>query len=347
MNKIILVLFLGLNLVACRDRGNSSQNKDYSQGVIIVNEGLFSGGTGNIQFYNPSTKEIWDQVFDSVNGRPIGSIAQSVAFSNDQVFIVVNNSNKIEIVNRKTFKSEGTQYGLNLPDEVMYLNEKLYVTEWVNFNGDRGNLVVIDPHAGTILKRIAVGVTPSKMAFVNGTHLAVLNSGDSTVSYVNLSGELVEKTFEVNQNPNSIVSLGGSKFAVLCGGNPSWKGQETAGSLHFFEFANESSRSVFSQNTLHPTLLNKNSNNQLGYALDGKLVLMSAGSTQVTETPWFTHNGISGIYGLGYNESDQHWWISDAKDFSSKGMVYRVNKSAALADSFATGIVPRNFGFLK
>jgi hypothetical protein len=347
MKKIIFSLLVGLTMFACRDRGHSGHDRDYSQGVIIVNEGLFSGGSGNIQFYNSSTKELWNQVFDSVNNRPIGSIAQSVAFSNDQVFIVVNNSNKIEIVNRKTFKSEGTQYGLNLPDEILYWDGKLFVTEWVNFNGDRGNVVIVDPYAGTILKRISVGVTPSKMAVVNGTHLAVVNSGDSTISYVNIANQSLEKTMEVNQNPNSIVALGGSKFAVLCGGNPSWKGKETAGSLHFFEFGSETSRSVFSQMTYHPTLLCKNANNQLGYALDGKLMLMSAGSTQVTETPWFSHAGIGGIYGMGYNETDQHWWISDAKDFSSRGTIYRVNQNAALTDSLMAGIVPRNFGFLK
>lgn len=347
MKKMLLGLLVGLSLMGCRDRGHNGHDKDYSQGVIIVNEGLFSGGTGNIQFYNSSTKELWDQVFDSVNNRPIGSIAQSVAFSTDQVFIVVNNSNKIEIVNRNTFKSEGTQFGLNLPDEIIYLDGKLYVTEWVNFNGDPGNVVVIDPHAGKILKRISVGVTPSKMALVNGTHLAVVNSGDSTVSYVNISSQSVEKTLEVNQNPNSVVALGGSKFAVLCGGNPSWKGKETAGSIHFFEFGSETSRSVFSQMTYHPTLLCKNSNNQLVYALDGKLMMMAPGSTQVSETPWFSHNGIGSIYGLGYYENEQQWWISDAKDFASRGTVYRVNNNAGLIDSMTAGIVPRNFGFLK
>ena len=47
-------------------------------------------------------------VFRVVNNRPLGDVAQSITMINGKYFIALNNSKKIEIVNSKTFESEGT-----------------------------------------------------------------------------------------------------------------------------------------------------------------------------------------------------------------------------------------------
>lgn len=344
----IIALSIGIiGLFSCKNKTSNEYNRDYTQGVIIVEEGLFTGGTGTISFFDRTQKLMLHHVFDSVNQRPLGNIGQSVAYNTNQVFIVVNNANKLEKVNRKTFKNEGTIYGFQLPDEVLYFNNLLYVSEWVDFAGSKGNIAVIDPHAGTFITRIPVGITPSKMAIINGTHLAVTNSGDSTVSYINLSNHLVEATLVPGAFPNSIVSMGGNEFSVLCGGIPSWAGSESAGSLVHYQGINVVGKMIFPNSTDHPKLLIKDSNNNQYFVLNNSVYQQSSALSNLTQTPWYHSASIYDIYGLGFDPVDGLIWLSDAKDYTSNGEVYRVKTDGTLLDQYQVGIIPRNFGFLQ
>ena len=50
-----------------------------------------------------------------VNNRPLGDMVQSFSVADDKGFIVVNNSQKVEVVLLNTFKSSGCIRGILSP----------------------------------------------------------------------------------------------------------------------------------------------------------------------------------------------------------------------------------------
>lgn len=75
--------------------------------AIILNEGRIGTNMGAISVLYRNGM-VSPDVFRVVNNRPLGDVAQSITMINGKYFIALNNSKKIEIVNPKTFKSEGT-----------------------------------------------------------------------------------------------------------------------------------------------------------------------------------------------------------------------------------------------
>ena len=84
-------------------------------GFFVVNEGAFQQGNGSFGFFNALSGEYEDAVFASQNDLPLGDVVQSALNIDDRIYIVVNNSNKIEILEADSLKSTGRIEGLNSP----------------------------------------------------------------------------------------------------------------------------------------------------------------------------------------------------------------------------------------
>ena len=71
---------------------------------------------------------------------------------NDKYYIVVNNSSKIEIVNKTDFVSTGVIEGLAQPRYFLGIdNQKAYVSQW-GANGLDGSLAIIDLSDNSVTK---------------------------------------------------------------------------------------------------------------------------------------------------------------------------------------------------
>src|SRR5688500_3555288 len=77
-------------------------------GIFVVNEGGFNAGNSSISFLNVITNVMTNNVFESVNGFPLGDVAQSMTLHKGKGYAVVNNSAKIEVVNATNFVSLAT-----------------------------------------------------------------------------------------------------------------------------------------------------------------------------------------------------------------------------------------------
>lgn len=72
--------------------------------MIVVNEGLFTTNTAALSVIYEDGKTYFD-VFRWVNNRPLGDVAQSITEINGYYFVAVNNSRRVEVLDKKTFKS--------------------------------------------------------------------------------------------------------------------------------------------------------------------------------------------------------------------------------------------------
>lgn len=316
---------------------------DYSTGVLITNEGPFQNGTGTISHIDRTSGAATNDLFKTVNGRSLGNIVQSATKIGDKTYIVVNNANKIEVVNSKTFKSEAVIEGLELPRYIVVSNGKGYVSQTVSFGGN-GKIAVVDLATNKVTKNIEVGIQPEQMEVV-GDFLVVINAGANDISIINTKTDVItELSVEVGDRPNSIIT-DGTKVWVLCGGAPSWSGTATAGSLVSFDITNiaNAQSTAFLSADNHPSQLIKDGANNLYYSYKGSLYKHAAGATELDTTTVLLNKSF---YNIGFDKSNNVLYGADAVDFSSNGYIYRYNfPGFSKKDSIKVGIIPGNFLF--
>src|SRR5690606_36133260 len=116
-----------------------------------------------------------------------GNIVQSMNVLNTSGYIVVNNANKIEVVEAGTFKSVGTITGLNAPRYILQVNDqKAYITEWGN--GSEGNIRILNLTNNSIEGTINLNRKGAEKMLKHGDYVYVTCQGgydkDSVVTVI-------------------------------------------------------------------------------------------------------------------------------------------------------------------
>jgi YVTN family beta-propeller protein len=203
MKRFFLFFIALVFFVACNDNDESPKG-EYSSGVFIVNEGNFGSADGSISFYDPASGSTKHDIFGLVNNNlALGDVVQSMTIDGDLAYIVVNNSNKVEVVNANTFVSEYRLNEVKLPRYFVVHAGKGYLTEWVSFS-EQGRVAVVDLNSRTIATRITTDFGAENLV-VQNNKLYVSNSFTNTVSVIDLAANAVIKTIEVGSSPGRFV----------------------------------------------------------------------------------------------------------------------------------------------
>src|SRR5665648_62997 len=116
MKKLAALIFLFPIVVSCTKISNNPTGSFLTgSGVFILNEGNFRWGNGSLSFYSYDSSKIYNDLFHTINGRPLGDVPNSMKTIGDKAYIVVNNSGKIEVINSNTLESLTTINGLISP----------------------------------------------------------------------------------------------------------------------------------------------------------------------------------------------------------------------------------------
>src|SRR5688572_249838 len=110
LHKLILTAIAGsLLFVSCSDDDNKDvPSGAYDNGILILNQGGFGKGNASVSFLSEAMT-IENNIFSTVNsGDLLGDTGQDMGLEGDLAYIVLNVSNKIQIVNRYTFAKVGT-----------------------------------------------------------------------------------------------------------------------------------------------------------------------------------------------------------------------------------------------
>ncbi len=312
---------------------------DYENGFFITNEGPFQNGSGTVSFVSDDYEVVENQIFNQVNLSDLGSIVQSIGFNDNDAFIVVNNSHKIEVVNRYTFESVATiTDGLDNPRYFMSSGSNGYVTNWGDpFDNFDDFIAIIDLDTYTVTSTISVAFGPEKLIMVNNDLYVAHQGGysqNNILSVIDVTTNMVESTIEVGDVPNSMV-VSNNDLWVLCGGNPSFTGNETNGSLVKVETIDNTVSQVFDfLTTKHPSSLTKNGSNLI-YNLDGEVFSKEENSISLPTTSILSGS----FYSMTVN--DGKLYATDAGDFASNGTlkIFDLSSNTEI-QSIETGIIP-------
>ncbi|NLB26836.1 MAG: YncE family protein, partial [Bacteroidales bacterium] len=143
MKILFKILVLAFFLSSCSKEPVETVFKEFdtSSGVFIACEGNFMYGNGSLSFYNDKKKIVNNRLFYVVNNVPPGDVVQSVELYGDNLFIVVNNSGKLYVVDARTIGFKAVITGLTSPRYIYFTdNGKAYISDLY-----AGHITVFDP----------------------------------------------------------------------------------------------------------------------------------------------------------------------------------------------------------
>jgi len=340
---IYVILLVVMFTTACSDNndGPDEPQGDYEKGYFVTNEGPFQNGSGTITFVGDDG-QVSQNVFKTVNSEDIGNILNSMTIAEDKGYIVVNNSNKIVVVNKYTMEKEAEIKGDAIvnPRFLVVNDGKGYISNWGDPNNSNDDFItVISLETNTVLETISVGEGPEKL-IVDADKLYVCLQGgygsNNKVVVIDTSNDTVITNLTVGDVPNSILADNNGDLWVLCGGNPSYTGNETPGFLYKITPGNNALSFIEFEGTEHPSLLNSESG-MLFYTLNGKVYQMNNSDNVLPS------EGIAGLDGFYYsmNIRNGDLYATDAADYNSEGTLKIFNiSSGSLLETINTGIIP-------
>ena len=338
-------------LTSCDDDDNQPAG-EFESGIFVINEGNFQDADGTISFISPTDGSVKQDLFGSVNnGLALGDVVQSMTIDGDYAFVVVNNSNKIEIVNANTFVSVHTLQGLSLPRYFTTLNGKGYVTEWVSFT-DPGRVTIIDLDSHTAGESITTDYGAENILAHDGL-LYVSNNFSNTISVIDPDEKEVIKTIEVGNGPGSLLIDNDDMIWVICAGgydldyNPLNDGKLVR--LDPEKSEDESAVSVVKEIELGTNLTAKAAINKamdsLFYYSGNSVYAVNTSASEAPTSPLLTEDDATGFYGIGLDPQDGILYLADTKNFAGNGVVYRYTSSGVPVDNKVTGRGPNGFAF--
>jgi YVTN family beta-propeller protein len=341
MKKLLIPVLLLSIAVSCTKISNPPPTDSYStgNGVFILNEGNFMGGNGSLSFYSYDSAEISNDLFYKKNGRPLGDVPNSLEILGDKLYIVVNNSGKIEVINISTFESVSTINGLNSPRNISFINnEKAYVTSIYS-----DSLTILNLTDNKISGYINIRRS-SEAIVVSGEKAFVANwMGGNEVMVINTGNNKLVDSIKVGIEPESMVMDENGTLWVLCNGG--WKRDNFAELVGINSITNKvEKRLVFPSKTESPSCLTINGDGETLYFLENGVRKMSIYDSVVPSVVYIAESGHY-FYKLGVNPVNNDIFVTDALDYQKRGYVIYYKKDGTLVSTQIADIIPGMMAF--
>ena len=317
-----------------------------AHGLFITNEGNFQYGNATLSFYDPTTKQVENEVFIRANGYRLGDIAQSMTLHNGLGWVVVNNSHVLFAIDPTTFREVGRIVNLTSPRYIHFISdEKAYVTQlWDN------RIFIINPST----YKITGHITCPEMTMESGSTEQMVQIGDflyvncwsyqNRVLKIDTRTDRVVDQLTVGIQPTSIVADRNNKLWVITDGGyeGSPYGHE-APALVKIDAANFCIEQVFTfTKGDRCSEVQISSDGSRLYWINESIWSMSVDATSLPATPLIeARNTI--YYGLTIDPESGELYVADAIDYQQQGIIYRYSSQGELIDSFYAGIIPGAF----
>ncbi|MBK1897590.1 hypothetical protein [Chryseobacterium paridis] len=352
IRKILSLAFASTLLfnVACSDDNDividNPPKGAYENGVLISNEGGFSSPTSEVSFVSNDFGTVENKLYSRNNNNEIlGSVLQTIGFSGDNAYLVSNVPNKIDIVNRYSFKKQATvTSNLDNPRYITFSGNQYYVTN-NNFGTMVKKLNVYNTNNNSFVKSINFDRLAEKVVEANGS-IVVQTDGITyettppynelptgyTITIVKPSTNTVDKVVTLPSNGiiRDLISYNGSAYVLA------------SSSTNSYIYKINASAGTFTTTSITgiPKVLKLRIDANKFYFADSsnKIYSMnldsSTPSTAIVTTP-------GNLY--GFNVIDGKIFASDAS-YTADSKVYIYNAAnGSVLKSFNTGIATNGF----
>lgn len=292
--------------------------------VVILCEGTFQWNNASLDLWYPDSSKVLQGQFSKANARPLGDIAQSALLNGNQLYVVVNNSGSVLKMNAQSLKLSQQNREMMSPRYAQLWQGQLWVSDLY-----ASKLSVLDTQTLSKVSETWAQTWTEELTPWNG-YLAVAEYAGQIALY-NEKGKRADSLVtakgcqELEVDPsgnlwvlNSDMDSGSSLMCVLPSGlKTSWSFDQVG----------------ISELTLGP---------DAAYFLKGNAVMrMPFGATSANECQVWVSGPWSNAYSLQYLAKRQEFCLSDARDYVSKGRLFRLSLSGEILNQGdACGVVP-------
>ncbi|MDD4603217.1 MAG: hypothetical protein PHF97_05375 [Bacteroidales bacterium] len=355
---LISLIALSLFSVSCskdpiREKAIAPDNPDttqnptsYDEGIFVINEGNYNWGNASITFIDNRTNATVQDLYQIANQHNLGDVAESMKICNGFGFIVVNNSNRIEVVNLKNFKSVKSITGLQSPRFLELIDStKAYVT---NLQKD---ISILNLQSNTITGTIPIyGWTESLIRYDKymlvtsiGKYSEPSSKRKAQILVIDTQTDKIVDSIQTGKEPIGLVIDKKQKVWVLCsGGFDNFE----APSLMRINPELRMVEKVFTFPTITevPSRLCINNTGDTLYFLKGGVYQTPVTMTGLPTNPLISADGRL-FYGLAIHPKTGCIYVSDSKDYVQNGTVYQYSPTAKFIKQYTAGRIPGGFCF--
>lgn len=307
---------------------------DFDNGYFVSNEGQFPQPNGSVTFVSKDLSDVKKEIFKNVNGKALGSVVQSIAIEGDIAFLIVNNSNKIEVVNKTTFESIATiTENINQPRYALVKNGKIYIT-----NQGTTSVEIFDAQGFSHLKSIEVNkevqeiINDGNFIYVRNTLSdAKWNNISNNITVIDSNTNTVVKNIIVGEGLNSIEIEAGILYALHNSGitKINTNNNEILGEIPFGEGLNNGNKLEVADNFL--------------YFISGTNIYKFSTDATTLENTVLVDTKIAGGSGFGFNVIGQKIFYIDAKNFIENSEAFVYDLDGKFLKSFTVGVGANGF----
>lgn len=304
-----------------------------NQTVFVSNEGQFQIGNASLTLYDPAAQTEQEDAFQAANDRFLGDVFQSMAFWQDRAYLVVNNSNKVEVIDPVSLESQWAITGLTSPRYLVPLGDgRAYLSDLY-----AGAISILDLNAQSVIGQIPTpGAWTEQMVASEGVvfttcyqrpYLYVIDPSSDQISdsiAIQARGLYLQEDANGHLWVSAGASISNDEPGALFEVDPNSRAV-----LRSFDFPAGEGPGELAFNASRDTL----------FYLAGDLYALPITANDLPEEP-FIRGEAGPFYGLGIDPNQGDIYLTDPIDFVQRGLVLRFSANGSPVDTFRAGVVP-------
>lgn len=334
---LLFVIFIIISsaCVKLNPENNSNNVSINGNGLVLIgNEGNFQYGNSSLSSYNKNSGEISSNIYQNINQSPLGDVLHSISHIDHQLFLVVNNSGKIVVINDETFEYEYQIDNLLSPRKIIKVNNsKYYITDLYS-----NNIYIYNAYQNTT-SEISVNGWCEDILMQNGK-VYVCNVANNLIYVINSNDDTIMDSISVGQNPVSIKEDLKGDLWVLCQGSVS-NNEDPSISIIETQTLKVIKNFSLESNQNYPSSMNILKNEV--FFINKHVYKISSIEDTLQEIIW--ENTGNTFYNLSIDPYNKDIYLTDAKDYVQNGSLLIIDSIGNLKDEVITGIIPKSIVF--
>ncbi len=349
VRKILIAALVCLLQACVKDRPGPVVATTARGNVYVVCEGSLSNGNATLYNYNPATDSAYGDVYAAVNHQPLGDVFQSMTRMGDSLYLCINNSDKIIVLNAADKTLAGT---ISIP-KPRYMQQVAADRAYVStlFSHD---VYVINPRTLQVIQTITMPYeNVERMCATQGS--IILCPWDTLCSKVYKLDALTgaqQQAINIAGNAPHSVLMDREQMLWVMSGNVT-RGRTAAltridpstGNVlrsYTFPATADPIKPVFnaSRDTLYYIQVKYDGSNA-----DNGIYRMGIHEASLPAVPLIAAAKYQYFWALGTEPATGNIYVGDPKGFVQKGSVSVYRPDGSQVTTFATGLGPGEFYF--
>ncbi|HET8574108.1 MAG TPA: DUF5074 domain-containing protein [Edaphocola sp.] len=331
------------------DRPGRSDIPTGGRKVWIANEGSLGNGNASLSLLFPDKDSVFNDVFRLRNNQDLGDVFQSMTIVGNRLFLAINNSDKIKVVNKDDFQLLGSidipkpRYMLLLDSSKMYVSSLFYP-----------EINIVNPNSMQVTGQIATDF-PNTEGLLAFRHRVYACNWDTACSYIYeiapQSNQITHRIPIAGRAPQQVLVDKLGRLWVLAGNVGKRKPStltcidpQSRSIVRSFRLPDQAEVIKPVWNKSRDTLYFLGVDYNGGTSYNG-VFRMAISDTVLPSEPLIPAQPLQYFWGLGVDSATGNIYVGDPKGFIQSGEVLIYNTFGHLLKRYAVGLGPGFFLF--